>query len=80
MRSSWSIGIVALAIVGLAAVGGTAVGGDRSLDAAAATLLALGASLYVIAGVAARHAHMHRVAAPARSEDHAARVAGHRVF
>ena len=79
-HSSWSFGVVALAIVGLVAVGGTTVGSDSSLDAVATWLLALGASLYVIAGMAARHAAVRRIAAPARTADHAARVAGRRVF
>ena len=77
---SWSPGVLALAIVGLIAVGGTTVGRDGSLDAVAIGLLALGASLYVIAGMAARHAGARRIAAPARSGDQAARVAGRRVF
>ncbi len=77
---TWSIGIVALAMVALIAVGGTTVGSDGSLDGVATGLLALGASLYVIAGMAARHPAVRRVAAPARTADHAVRVAGRRVF
>ena len=79
-HASWSPGVLALAIVGLIAVGGTTVGNAGSLDRVAIGLLALGASLYVIAGMAARHAGARRIAAPARIGDQAARVAGRRVF
>jgi hypothetical protein len=79
-HSSWSIGVVALAIVGLIAVGGTTVGSDGSLDAVATGILALGAALYVIVEMAARHGVMRRITAPVRNADQAARVAGRRVF
>lgn len=78
-HTAWSIGVLALAIMCLIAAGGTTVVSEGSLDAAATGLVAVAASLYVIAGTAARHA-ARRIPAPARTGDHATRVAGRRVF
>lgn len=79
-HSPWPLGIGALAVSGLVAVGGTTVGGDIGLDTAASGVLALVASLYVIAGLAIRQRVWRRLAAPVRTGTQASRVAGRRVF
>lgn len=77
-QSSWSLGIVALALLGLAAVGGTTVGGASGLDFAASGILALIASVSVLAAMTRQRAW--RALAPVRTETQPSRVAGRRVF
>lgn len=79
-QSPWSITVAALALGGLIAVGGTTVGGDSGLDAAASGILALTASLYVLAALAIRQRVWRRLAVPARTGAHVRRLAGRRVF
>jgi len=79
-QSPWSIPVAALALSGLIAVGGTTIGGDIGLDAAASGVLALTASLYVLAALAIRQRVWRRLAVPARTGTYASRVAGRRVF
>ena len=79
-QSPWSIPVAALALGGLIAVGGTTIGGDVGVDAAASGVLALTASLYVLAALAIRQRVWDRLAVPARTSRHISRVAGRRVF
>ncbi|MGZ8481640.1 MAG: hypothetical protein ACXWWL_04060 [Candidatus Limnocylindria bacterium] len=79
-QSPWSIPVAALALGGLIAIGGTTVGGDVGLDAAASGVLALTASLYVLAALAIRQRVWRRLAAPARTSTQASRVGSRRVF
>lgn len=79
-QSSWSLGIVALVLLGLVAVGGTTVGGASGVHFAASGILALLASLYVLAGMASGQRSGHRMPAQVRSDTQPSRVAGRRVF
>lgn len=77
-QSSWSLGIAALALIGLVAVGGTTVGGASGVDFAASGVLALIASVYVLAAMTRQRAW--RLLAPVRTETQPSRVAGRWVF
>ena len=79
-QSSWSIPVAALALGGLTAIGGTTVGGDIGVDAAASGVLALTASLYVMAALAIRQRVWRRLAVGARPGPQVSRVASRRVF
>ena len=78
-QSPWSIPVAALAFGGLIAIGGTTVGGDVGLDATASGVLALTASLYVMAALAIRQRVWRRLVV-ARPGAQASRVGSRRVF